>query len=248
MDISLFGADALTLKPLIDAHESLNLVETGGDVVVCFGGDGTLLAAELQWPNVPKVPLRNSRRGIRCISDPPEDVIAQLANGELQRTEHLKIACTVSYVEDEHPDSHLLAINEFSVHMGRVNSAVRFKIWFDGLPHGEAEDREIIGDGLAISTPFGSTAYFNEITRGIFWAGIGVAFTNTHEKTSHIILPEDITIRTEITRGPATLAYDNSSNYVELQEGDVLTVNKHDKPAVILMPSATQGSSVTDQP
>ena len=236
MNVSLFGANAQTLRPLIEQHDELTLVDAPGDVIVCFGGDGTLLEAELTWPTVPKVPLRNSRRGIRCISGPPEQVIAKLAKGELERTEHLKIECEVRYAESGHPNSHLLAINEFAVHMGRVNSAVRFRIWFDGVPHGEADDQEIIGDGLVISTPFGSTAYFNEITRGQFLSGIGVAFMNTHEKTNHVILPDTMTIRTEITRGPATLAYDNASEYVNLSEGDVLTVRRHDAPAVILMP------------
>jgi NAD+ kinase len=236
MDVTLFGAKAHTLAPLIEAQESLNLVNEPGDVIVCFGGDGTLLAAELRWPNVPKVPIRNSRRGIRCIAQSPVDVITLLANEKLVRTEHMKIECQVNYADPEKGINHLLAVNEFAVHMGRVNSAVRFKIWFDGNAHGEASDREIIGDGLVISTPFGSTAYFNEVTRGIFLSGIGVAFMNTHEKTNHVILPEESSVRTEITRGPATLAYDNAAEYIELVEGDELTIQRHSKPAVILVP------------
>lgn len=234
MNVTLFGAEAHTITSLFDAHENLTLVDEPDEVVVCFGGDGTLLAAELRWPNVPKVPIRNSRRGIRCISRPAEQVIAELAEGKLVPTEYMKLECSVTYADAEKSDSHLLAINEFSVHMGRVNSAVRFKIWFDGKAYGEASDREIIGDGLVISTPFGSTAYFNEITRGIFRTGLGVAFMNTHEKTNHLILPEETDVRAEITRGPAILAFDNSSEYIELVEGDVLAINRHGKPAVML--------------
>ena len=68
MNVILFGTKAEELRPLFEAQPSLDLVEDGADVIVCFGGDGTLLAAELKWPGVPKVPIRNSRRGIRCIS------------------------------------------------------------------------------------------------------------------------------------------------------------------------------------
>ncbi len=236
MKIILFGAEAHTLKPLVDATDGLTLVTDDAEVIVCFGGDGTLLSAEQRWPSIPKVPLRNSRRGIRCIGDDPEEVLAKLAQGKLLRSEHLKIECVVHYADPKKLESNLLAINEFTVHMGRVNTAVRYKCWFDDKSFGEASDGEIIGDGLMVSTPFGSTAYFNEITRGIFWSGIGVAFMYAREKTNHVILPEDVTVRTEITRGPAVLAYDNSSEYIELTGGDQLTIKRHEHSAILLTP------------
>ena len=134
------------------------------------------------------------------------------------------------------PPDFSFVISFTAVSIGRVNTAVRFKCWFDDKPFGEASDGEIIGDGLMISTPFGSTAYFNEITRGIFWSGIGVALMFAREKTNHIILPEDATVRTEMSRGPAVLAYDNSSEYIELVEGDQLIIKRHAKPALFLTP------------
>lgn len=234
MNVTLFGADAQQLEPLVEATEGLTLVPKEGEVIICYGGDGTLLAAEQRWPSVPKIPLRNSRRGIRCISDDPAEVLEKLAKGQLTFSEFLKLECKVRYANPEKHASNLLAINEFTVHMGRVNAAVRFKCWFDDQPFGDAEDREIIGDGLMVSTPFGSTAYFSEITRGIFWAGIGVALMFAREKTNHVILPEDVTVKTEITRGPAVLAYDNSSEYIELVEGDRLEIKRHAKPALFL--------------
>lgn len=236
MNITLFGAEAEKLHPLIDAHESLTLVEKDPDVVVCFGGDGTLLASELKWPSVPKVPLRNSRRGIRCISDPPEKVLELLANGQLIRKEHLKLECTVHHSDPEHTDTQFLAINECNLHMARTNSSVRFQVWFDDKPYGT--DHEVIGDGFVVCTPFGSTAYFNQITRGVFWCGMGVAFKYTSELTNHLIVPDDTVIRARITRGPAILAYDNSSEYVEMIEGDEIRVSKHDKPAIMLTTDA----------
>lgn len=236
MKITLFGAEADILKPLVEATEGLFLVSSDAEVIVCYGGDGTLLSAEQRWPGVPKVPLRNSRRGIRCIADPPEEVLTKLANNQLMKSEYLKLKCRVHYADPEKGDSQLLAINEFTVHMGRVNAAVRFKCWFGDKAFGEASDREIIGDGLMVSTPFGSTAYFSEITRGIFWSGIGVAFMYAREKTNHVVLPEEVTVRTEITRGPAVLAYDNTSEYIELVEGDQLIIQRHAKPAVFLTP------------
>lgn len=236
MKVTLFGARAEKLRPLVEAQTELDLVDDGSDVIVCYGGDGTLLAAELKWPGVPKVPIRNSRRGIRCIAEPPDYVIERLARGDLVRTEHLKIRCSVTHADPEAPDNDLLAINEFNVHMGRTNASVRFRVWFDDKPYGT--DHEIIGDGLIVCTPFGSTAYFNQITRGVFWSGIGVAFKYTGDHTNHLIVPEDTVVRAVITRGPAILAYDNSTEYIELVENDELTIRKHDQPAVLLTTDA----------
>lgn len=232
MKVSLFGGKAEELRPLIDAHRQLEIVEADADVIVCYGGDGTLLASELKWPGVPKVPLRNSRRGIRCIPDPPAVVLAKLAENELRRTEHMKLECHVVHSDIEEADSQLMAINEFSVHMGRTNASVRFKIWFDEKSYGD--EQEIIGDGFVVCTPFGSTAYFNQITRGVFWQGIGVAFKYTSDHTNHLVLPEDTVIRARITRGPAILAYDNSQEYVSLTSDDELTLKKSDQKAVLL--------------
>lgn len=238
MNVTLYGQEAERLRPLVEREDSLELVDDDPDVVVCFGGDGTLLAAELKWPSVPKVPLRNSRRGIRCISDPPEGVIARLAENSLIPKEHLKLECNVTHAAPDRADNQLLAINEFCVNKGRTNASVRYRVWFDDKPYGTENDHEIIGDGFVVSTPFGSTAYFNQITRGVFWSGIGVAFMYTGEHTNHLIVPEDTVVRARITRGPAVLAHDNSSEFIDLGEGDELTVRKAEQPAVLLTTDA----------
>lgn len=232
MNTILFGAEADSLRPLVERNPALKLVSAYPDVIVCYGGDGTLLSAELRWPGVPKVPIRNSRRGNRCIPHPAEAVIARMAEGSLARTQFMKIECAVLFKGSEAPARRLSSMNEFNIHMGHINAAVRFKLWLDGDPY--LDGREILGDGLVVSTPFGSTAYFTQITRGIFHAGLGIAFKNTTELTSHVIVPETTVVRILITRGPSVLAFDNSPEYIDLGEGDVLEVRKHDQCATIL--------------
>lgn len=238
MNVSLYGRKAEELRSLIEEHPSLTLVDSDPDVVVCYGGDGTLLAAELEWPSIPKVPLRNSRRGIRCLSEPAEEVIRRLADDSLIPKEHLKLECTVEHSEADRADHTLVAINEFCLNKGRTNASVRFRVWFDDKPYGEEAEYEIIGDGFVVSTPFGSTAYFNQITRGVFWSGIGVAFMYTNEQTNHLVVPDDTVVRARITRGPAILAHDNSSEFIELSENDELTICKAERPAVLLTTDA----------
>jgi NAD+ kinase len=227
----LFGEQADMLRDELGA-DAIQFVEDDPDVVICFGGDGTLLSAELAWPGVPKVPIRNSRRGIRCIPHPPGEVLECLAAGKLIPTRFMKLECAVRYKGSEEPVCWLTAMNEFNAHMGLINSAVRFKLWLnDG---GYQNGHEIIGDGFVVSTPFGSTAYYNQITRGVFHKGLGVAFKATADHTDHLVVPEDSTIRAVITRGPAVLAFDNAPEYFDLDEGDELTIRKHEQEAVIL--------------
>jgi len=230
--VALFGAEARKLPPLILEHPSLSLVEDDPDVVVCYGGDGTLLGAELRWPGVPKVPILNSNRGHRCIPHAPAEVIDGLAADALVAHEYTKIACAVRRSGRHEPDCRLVALNEFNIHMGRINSAVRFQIWFNDEPYDNGV--EIIGDGLVVSTPFGSTAYFAQITRGIFTRGIGVAFKATRERIDHIVVPADVVVRVLITRGPAELAHDSAHEYLSLEAGDAITVGRHEPGATIL--------------
>lgn len=232
MRTHLFGADAGELRAQATRHSALEIVEDDPEVVVCYGGDGTLLSAERQWPGVPKVPIRNSRRGNRCIAHPASEVLARLASGQLVSSRCIKIACIIRHSGDHEPELHVTAMNEINVHMGRINSAVRFVLWLgeDAYEGG----REILGDGLVVSTPFGSTAYFCHITRGVFHTGIGIAFQNTTEHVNHLIVPEDTPIRVLITRGPAMLAYDNAPEYCPIREGHELSLRKCDRPATLL--------------
>lgn len=230
--VALFGPEASRLRPLFTDYANLRVVEEDPEVVVCYGGDGTLLAAELIWPGVPKAPILNSRRGHRCIPHPPEEVVAALARGTLSANDYTKIECVVASEGCKEPGALLVALNEFNVHMGRINSAVRFQIWLNDEAYDDGN--EFVGDGFVVCTPFGSTAYFAQLTRGIFTTGIGIAFKATRERIDHLVVPADVEIRLLITRGPAELAHDSSHEYVSLAAGDELTIRRHPNGATIL--------------
>lgn len=229
--VLLFGGDAEVLRPEVEQYASLRVVAAEPEVVICYGGDGTLLAAELQYPGLPKVPILNSRRGHRCIPHLPHEVIAGLAEGRLIANNYTKLECVVAR-QGAPQEKPLTALNEFSVHMGRINSAVRFRLFINDQPY--EDGFEILGDGFLVCTPFGSTAYFCQITHGIFTTGIGIAFKATTEHVNHLVLPSSVVLRAEITRGPAVLAYDSAQDYHTLEEGDAITVRKHPQGATIL--------------
>lgn len=230
--LALFGSHAESLKETISRHPNLFLVDRDPEVIVCYGGDGTLLGAELAFPGVPKVPVLNSRRGHRCIPHPSEEVLQGLAAGRLVSNRYTKIRAEVLRDGQTIHPGELVALNEFNVHMGLINSAVRFQLWLNGDPYDEGV--ELLGDGFVVCTPFGSTAYFAQITRGIFTKGIGIAFKSTNAHVDHVVVPDDTEFRIRITRGPAVLAFDSADQYVSLEQGDDLVVRRHDQAATIL--------------
>ncbi len=231
--VALFGNQSENLTPLFERYPNLEVTEDGPDVIVCYGGDGTLLSAELQWPGVPKAPILNSRRGHRCIPHAPEEVIEALARNRLVRNAYMKLECALYAAQrQERSDFQLTCLNEINVHMGRINSAVRFKMWVNNEPFENGV--EIVSDGFVVCTAFGSTAYFKAITKGFFTRGMGVAFKETTYPVNHLVLPQEAEVALQVTRGPATLAFDNSTEYVELKRNDRLTIKKHNQDAVIM--------------
>jgi len=230
--VLLYGPGAQELGGEVSAHPGLTIVESSPDVVICYGGDGTLLAAEAEWPGIPKVPVLNSRIGHHCIHEDINEVIARLARDELVANKFSKLRCAIHCRDHTEPGHTLTPLNEISVQKKRINSAVRFQLWIDGEEY--AHGLEIVGDGFIVCTPFGSTAYFSKITRGAFMRGMGIAFCASDQRTNHIVVPPKTRIRLRITRGPAILAHDSSQEYVELTEGDELVVRKHPHGATLL--------------
>jgi len=228
----LYGSEARNLLAEIRRYPNLEVVKESPDVVVSYGGDGTLLAAELAYPGLPKVPILNSTRGNRCLPHPPAEVIACLAQGSLVGNTYTKLECAIYHNTTPEPRQIITPLNEITVHKGRINSAVRYKLWINGDPY--ERGLEILGDGIIVCTPFGSTAYFSKVTRGVFTQGLGLAFMATSEHVNHVVTPESSIIKVAITRGPAILAYDNSQEYVPLEAGDELVVRKHPQGATIL--------------
>ncbi len=233
MRVALFGAESHVLTPEIARHAGLRLVTRAPEVVVCYGGDGTLLAAELKWPGLPKVPILNSKVGHHCIRHRPREVITALARQTFTVNTYNKLECAIHRAGKSAPDRVVTPLNEIVVSKGRVNTAMRWQLWVDGTPYENGV--EIIGDGLVVCTPFGSTAYFRNITRGVFVKGIGVAFIAvSQQQVNHLVLPSDSVARVLITRGPALLAYDCAAEDIVLHTGDELVCRKHPHGATIL--------------
>lgn len=185
------------------------------EVVISYGGDGTLLLSEHLFPSIPKLFLKNTLIGKLGFKEPNDIVLEKFFTGQLEIKEYFKIQAEVK-------GQHVLAVNEFSLKNKNPRHGIRFDVYINDrkvLNH-------IIGDGLMVSTPIGSTGYYKSITRSTFELGLGLAFNNTIEQYNHMVLKEDSVIKVVMLRGPGFCYVDNHEGEIDVEEGDEILIRK----------------------
>lgn len=224
MKLLLFGKNTQELAPLVKSL-SFELVEKDPDVVLSYGGDGTLLAAEHNFPNTPKLPIRDSQVCIKCAQHSDEVLLTKLKNNELTLTTYQKL-------EANFLENRVTALNDIVIRNALPTHAIRFTVKKNGQP---VTEDTVIGDGVIAATPFGSTGYFQSITRKTFDQGFGLAFNNPVREISPLFFQNDI-ITIEIVRGPATLSFDNSQTIYSLGQKDTVEIKASSQKALIYSP------------
>lgn len=207
---------------------NFGIVSKNSDLIITYGGDGTLLSAERQNPGVPKLPLRNNDICKKCPRHQDEVILKKLAEGKLKLKEYKKLETTVFYKK-------FYALNDFVLRNSDPTHTIRFKMTVPshpGLDPGPI-NKLLIGDGIVISTAFGSTGYFKSITGKAFEEGFGVAFNNTTEKVNPLNLGDNDSVAFQLIRGKATLSFDNSPEIFNVDEGSELIFELSEKTAKI---------------
>ncbi|MCA9319634.1 MAG: hypothetical protein KDB53_02810, partial [Planctomycetes bacterium] len=96
MRVALIGRHSEDIRSLaVDAGLVVVRPEDTPEVMIAYGGDGTLIGAEAAWPGVPKLGMRSSRSCAKCDLHGDEAVLARLAAGEAERTELIKLVTQV---------------------------------------------------------------------------------------------------------------------------------------------------------
>lgn len=199
------------------------LVRRDPELVLCHGGDGTLLRAERQHPGVPKLVCRQERPGmVFCPEHRLEAMLERQRAGEL--AEELLETLELSL-----GSAKRRALNDIVLRNDDPGTALRFELAVDG-----EQAEEHAGDGIVVATPFGSTGYYRSITRASFDSGIGLAFNNCTRGELSRVLPLDARIELRVVRGPAALAWDNDPRQVLLREGHRVSVQRSALPARVL--------------
>jgi len=200
-----------------------DIVEKNPDMVAVVGGDGTLMKSEKDFPEIPKFILKKSKTSKKGHDILPEDLLKKIIKKEYKVEDELKIEAVSC-------GKKIIGLNEIIVHNIDPRRAIRYEIFINGKKIGS----EIIGDGVAISTPYGSTGYYRSITDSFFEVGIGVAFNNSTEQSDHMVLKEDSEIVVKITRGKAIAYADNNDDEIILDNCDEILIKKYKNKAKIV--------------
>jgi len=155
--VKLLASDDLrgALNSDIDLVPNADLIQHV-DVVIAFGGDGTMLRAArvLGQSGVPLLGVNLGSLGY--LTDVPigelATAVAALLAGNYFLDARSRVYCSVW--RDEQKIASSSALNDLVVNMGPLPRALDMELFMDADSLGR-----FLGDGIIISTPTGSTAY-----------------------------------------------------------------------------------------
>ncbi len=212
--IGLFGKNSDSIRHLIPEY-GLQLVEDQPDVLISYGGDGTLLSAERKYPSIPKLPIRDSKVCKKCPLHTTEHLLQELSEGKIKLENYPKL-------EAKFNGEDVLSLNDLSLRNSIPIHALRLRVYINGKL---TKPELIIGDGVVFTTVFGSTGYYKSITRQTINKDFAIAFNNTTETIEPIEFSKADEIKVEIVRGPGTLSSDNNPKLFTLKEGDTVYIS-----------------------
>lgn len=135
----------------------ISLDDAAPDIILSFGGDGTLLrtARYIGTRAIPILGIKLGRVGFltSAMPDQIDDVVAALARGEYTIESRTMITATITTADGKIYEGGA-ALNDVVVHKGGVARVVRLQVEVDGEAVGGYS-----ADGLIVATPTGSTAY-----------------------------------------------------------------------------------------
>ncbi len=209
-------------------------VATGNDIMVTYGGDGTLLEAVGLLPDshIPVVGINCGRLGYLTADDGDgiESLFERLANHEVEFTERRMLL-----VEgDIEVEGRCLALNEVTLHrhgatMISLEASVNHK-----------SVATYHGDGLVVSTPTGSTAYslsaggpvVDPMCRCLILSPLA-----PHNLTMRpVVVPDNshITLRLDARGGEAFLSADNRT--YTLRDGATIELSLATETLILATP------------
>ena len=125
------------------------------ELVICFGGDGTILhtAKAATRRGIPLLGVNIGTMGFMAELENTElEKLAQLASGDFRIDRRMMLDVTVQ--RDRDIIFHDICLNDVAITKGAVARIVHLAVKCDGV-----QAMECGGDGVIIATPTGSTAY-----------------------------------------------------------------------------------------
>jgi len=200
----------------------INIYKKDLNLVISHGGDGSLLGAEREFPDIPKLAIRSSNICTKCYRiDDLQNILESIKLRHITPHQYIKLEASFN-------NKKLIALNEINIKCSHPNLALRFSYSI-----GDTHINNIIADGIIVSTAFGSSGYYKSIARTIFYQGMGIAVINPTEPLLNQIVADDNIISITIDRENAFICADNNPKIHTLKPGDTVTIKKYSKPALI---------------
>ena len=217
-------ADKAGIIPGISRKELASLV----DIIVVFGGDGTLLMASrsVGGLDVPIVGVNLGGFGFMTVVNLNEmfSTMEFILKGDYKTSKRMMLDAILES-DDEQKIEHS-ALNDIVISRGDLSRMINLETFVD--------DRYLTtykADGLIISTPTGSTAYSLSAGGPIVLPDLNSIIINPicpHTLTNRpIMLPPDSVVRIVLgpKEGNATATFDGQISVV-MKSGDTIIVNK----------------------
>lgn len=225
MRVAVVGLARKTVEKQLSKYGLVN-DKNDPEAVISFGGDGTALYAERMYPSVPRVTIRHSKTCVKCSEHDYSEVLSSLKKRDYEVKEEIKVEGIVNGSNKK----KLVGLNEIDVHCKVPTSAMILKVILDGRILHE----EVMGDGILVATPYGSTAYFYSITKKKFSKGLGIAFNNSRQKLKNLVVNDNSVIKLEVIKGNGIVTADNNPRMIPVKVGDMITIKKSKQKAKII--------------
>lgn len=198
------------------------------ELVICFGGDGTILhmAKAATRRGIPVMGVNIGTMGFMAELESSElDKLKRLATGDYTIDSRMMLDVTVQ--RDRDILFHDIGLNDVAVTKGAVARIVHLSVKCDGV-----QAMECGGDGVIVATPTGSTAYSLSAGGPIVEPearNILITPVCAHDVGSRCIVASDRRVVTvEMTHNARRNAYlsVDGGKAVRLNMGDVATIRK----------------------
>jgi NAD+ kinase len=200
------------------------------DMLVCIGGDGTLISA-VRRSYAYQVPVLGVHAGkLGFLADiSMEDLdtfIGLIKKGEYRLDKRAMLQATITTSRGEHS---VVAFNDIVITRPSISKMIHLDTFVDGKPF-----NTYYGDGVIVSTPTGSTAY-NLSAGGPVLFPLTQVFALTpicpHSLTQRpVVLPGHFAIEMKTPDKSALVVVDGQDMY-EFGEGDSITIHLAEESA-----------------
>ena len=191
-----------------DIEKIKDLSKKRKDIVVSYGGDGTILDTWRDAVSKHKIifPVRNYGRCERH-----RDPFSMVDFGRVKAYHPVLCKRPAGAVE-----YRCKALSEIQVKSADITSALRRDVYVDGRKF----FGNVIADGVLCSSVFGATGYFSSVAHTLFDSGLGLAFVAPTVGVSNLVLRKHQEIRVKLLRAAEIqLAADKIVERFKAEEG-----------------------------